>query len=194
MGNRLYIGLRDSGKTTSLYQDVGDALLARRPVVVIDSATEHMDRSLLHRLLRGCAHDCVGGEFPRTAADPRQRLYQMILPADAGKIVMIDVSYYLEEGHRLTDPDEKLTIRRHYQDEASEVMATVHSIMLRGGLRKVLVAMDEIEYTGCIASYAKAIAEYGGEVHAALHPPFVANELFGEFEYVNLTRRGKQYD
>jgi hypothetical protein len=191
MGNRLYIGMRDSGKTTSLYWDVDAALIARRPVVVIDSATDHIDRSLMHRLLRAHENCCEGAEYPRSVVDPMQRLSQMMSMADAGKIVIIDVSHYLEEGHQLTDPNEKVMIRRRYQDEAGDVMATVHAAMLRGGLRNVLVAMDEIEFTECIASYARAIMEHGGEVHAALHPPLVAHELFGEFEYIDLSQGGK---
>ena len=178
-------------KTTSLYRDVDVARIARRPVVVIDSATDHMDRSLMHRLLSGHAYDCEGVEYPRSVVDPIRRLSQMMSMADAGKIVIIDVSYYLEKGHRSTDQNEKVTIRRRYQDEAGDVMATIHATMLRGGLRNVLVAMDEIEFTECIASYARGITEHGGEVHAALHPPLVANELFGGFEHVDLSRGGK---
>lgn len=188
MGNRLYIGMRDSGKTTSLYRDVDAALIARRPVVVIDSATDHIDRSLMHRLLRAYENGCEGAEYPRSFVDPMQRLSQMMSMADAGKIVIIDVSHYLEEGYQSTDPNEKVMIRRRYQDEACDVMATVHATMLRGGLRNVLVAMDEIEFTECIASYARAIMEHGGEVHAALHPPLVVHELFGEFEYIDLSQ------
>ena len=194
MGNRLYVGVHDSGKTTSLYQDVLAARIKRRPVVVIDSATEHLDRSLYHRLLRDRADDCVGLEFPRMVQCPTQRLVEAMSKAGVGKIVMVDVSFYLEEGHRLTDPKEKTTIRRRYQEETGEVLEVVLAMMERGCWRNVLVAMDEIEFTARISSYARAIAEKGGEVHAALHPPLVVNELSSEFEYVVLESKEERRD
>jgi len=186
MGNRLYVGVHDSGKTTSLCRHVADARGVRRPVVVIDSATDHKDRSLFHRLLIWYEGDCVGMEYPRKAANPIQRLSDAMIEAETGKVVMIDVSYYLEEGHRLTDPREKASIRRQYQVEAGKVLGVILSIMTKGGLRNVLVAMDEIELTASIVSYARAIAERGGEVHIALHPPLAADELSKEFEHVVL--------
>ena len=182
MGNRLYVGVHDSGKTTSLYRHIGVARNARRPVVVIDSATDHKDRSLFYRLLTWHADDCVGIEYPRTAANPTQRLSETVLDAETGKVVMIDVSFYLEEGHRLMDPKEKRVTRRRYQDEAADVLGVVCDRMSIGGLRNVLVVMDEIELTTGIVSCARTIAKHGGEVHVALHPPLVAYELSDEFE------------
>ena len=52
--------------------------------------------------------------------------------------------------------------------------------------------MDEIEFTKTIMACAAVIAENGGEVHAALHPPAVDRELVGEFENVILRSR-KEY-
>lgn len=187
MNNRLYIGARDSGKTSSLFQDIYAAHIARRPVVVVDSATDHKDRSLYHRLLREFTDCCVAVEFPRSDGAPENRLAQILAEAETGKVVVIDVSYYLEEGHRLADPWEKAVTRVRYQVEAGEVLRTIQRLMVEGGLCGVFVALDEIEFTKTIMACAVVIAEYGGEVHAALHPPAVDREFVGDFKNVVLS-------
>ena len=174
MNNRLYIGARDSGKTSSLFQDIYAAHIARSPGVVVDSATDHKDRSLYHRLLREFTDCCVAVEFPRSDGAPENRLAQILAEAETGKVVVIDVSYYLEEGHRLADPWEKAVTRVRY-------------LMVEGGLCGVFVALDEIEFTKTIMACAVVFAEYGGEVHAALHPPAVDREFVGDFKNVVLS-------
>ena len=111
MNNRLYIGARDSGKTSSLFHDVYAAHIARRPVVVIDSATDHKDRSLYHRLLREFTDCCVAVEYPHFDEDPGSRLSQILVKAETGMVVLVDVAYFLEEGHRLVNPEEKAVTR-----------------------------------------------------------------------------------
>lgn len=192
MSNRLYIGGRNCGKTSSLCQDIKAAQVAQRPVVVVDSATEHKNRSIYHRLLERLGDDCVASEYPRGDILPSLRLNQMVSRAEVGKVVMFDVAFYLEQGHRMATHTQKIAVRHRYLEEAEEILEVVLASMRCGRLHNVLLVLDEIELTSKVVSMARMIADRGGEVYAALHPPLVNPGLSLAFECVVLKSKEEQ--
>ena len=52
MGNKIIVNERESGKTTYLLNEVDKHWKSNYNVIVMDSATEHVDKSLLKKVMR----------------------------------------------------------------------------------------------------------------------------------------------
>lgn len=184
--NKLFIGERDSGKTSALYRGIRLARLRNRPVLAVDSATAHEDRSLWHRLARDSLCPIVAIEFPRGDANPRSSLGAVLFREMPERIVAVDVSHFLEMGHLQADRSTAQAVRKRYQDETSVVLQCVADGLEGGRFPRLLVVLDEIEINERICREIRRIERADGEVLAALHPPLVDNKWTGDFEMVRL--------
>lgn len=136
-----YIGNRDTGKTTRLYNIFLDAIRENKKVLVIDSATEHTEKSLYEKLqldygkrsfsIRRCKREQI--VFPDKSSD-----YPKINKNVTKNIYLADVSYYLEKGYEYPAGQKRENERLLYKKQSMQIIdALMEQIDV--------ILMDEIE-------------------------------------------------
>ena len=119
------IGDRDKGKTTYLWNKYINAIDRGKRILIIDSATEHVDKSLIMKiqkydsssvLIAQCEKNEIvfpvigGNTYPVEMIVANQRVY------------LCDVSYYLEKGYDYPEGKQRENCRKIYKYYAMQVV------------------------------------------------------------------------
>ena len=154
------IGERDSGKTEFLLKKAVQSIRLQTSLLIVDSATEHREKSLLIKLSEKYDGTILSSppksEIMGYFEDGAEKAYPYHIIREAfdkcgTPLILADVSYYLEEGHRAA-PVDRAGIRRLYQMLALQVLQVFAAITAPS--MKADVIMDEIEMT---QDYGKAL-------------------------------------
>ena len=157
--NTLIIGDRNCGKTTFLKQVINFAMEIGYRIIVFDSATDHVNKSILiycKRLfsnyleIKSPEKEVIdswngGTPFP----------YDLLNEKRSTIIYLFDVSRYLEEGflYEADDP-RRNTIRMLYKKLVIQCLAVMYDFLPSS---KYIVIMDEIEF---IPDFVNEIIKY----------------------------------
>lgn len=176
-GCQAIIGGRDTGKTTFLLRLAERAIAEGIPVMVIDSATDHTEKSLLYKLRNVYAHTWFPSpsvakivEMPTSGGlDQVYPFSEMLcLPSGpAGKLLLVDVAYYLELGYETESLPLREERRKLYRLFAAQAAWSFGAYIQ--GKSSALLLLDEIELTDSYWHLLPKLSRAGCGVWAALH-------------------------
>jgi GTPase SAR1 family protein len=177
--NIVYIGERNSGKTTKLLNIANQYLTDNYSVIVIDSATEHKDKSLICKLHK---------IFPAIDIFDSLKIYNLPNDNDLSlfnlessiKLYLFDVSYFLEKSYDYNDPILRVTEREKYKKEVSIILQAMNKF--NDLALKVIVIMDEIEITDQIMSDILQLNKISIFCLLSLHPNVLDVKFHNFFE------------
>jgi hypothetical protein len=189
--NQFIVEAQETGKTTYLFNEIERLLKEGSGIIVMDSATEHADKSLLRKVSSKYDNSCV-----IDLRDEKQVVlgnidindfinnYKNYFPFNEimnnrDKIICFDLSYFLERGHDAYDETGDMNLYRYYRglyNALCEQVALTIILMEREKLiRNCFVVMDEIEFP--ITEYTIDELEDGISFLASVHP----ENAFGTF-------------
>ena len=189
--NQFIVEAQETGKTTYLFNEIERLLKEGSGIIVMDSATEHVDKSLLRKVSSKYDNSCV-----IDLRDEKQVVlgnidindfinnYKNYFPFNEimnnrDKIICFDLSYFLERGHDAYDETGDMNLYRYYRglyNALSQQIALTIILMEREKLiRNCFVVMDEIEFP--VTEYTIDQLEDGISFLASVHP----ENAFGTF-------------
>ena len=166
-------GRRNTGKTTWLlkcfqkYEASFDGT-----IVIIDSATEHMEKSLLRKisklqndsLLIDSSDEAFHELFSKSdETDHMISTLVHLLRISSCKIILIDVSFYLEQSYQYTG-EKRQKIRWKYKKFAESCLIALDQMKI-----KTFVLMDEIELTEAASCAVQRMAYRHNPILASIH-------------------------
>ena len=152
--NIALVSSRNTGKTSTLKRFLTMYREAGYTVVVIDSATDHADRSIVKYIENHLDGVLTIGSPERHEIVRSHRLWEdnldirgiypyEILKANQKSLIAVDVGRYLEEGYGTDDLQARASIRQYYKELVLQVLYVVEQLY---GAGRVAVVMDEIEF------------------------------------------------
>ena len=188
--NVLILGDWNTGKT-SLLLSICEKMLSNHRIYAIDSATEHVNKSLIIKLR--LKHESV---VKYIKAPPIDMLYKdNLIPVNAypsaeldnkKSIYLFDVSTYLEESYHYMG-EMRIKHRELYRAYTFQILfAIINTLPLD---TKAVVIMDEIEINDTILSIILRLNERGIFVCCCAHdtPALQSNDLHKFFMVKNLS-------
>lgn len=196
MGNKIIVNQRETGKTTYLLNEVDKHWKSNYNVIVMDSATEHVDKSLLKKVMRTYKdaelyeiEDTDKVVLSNNSYNYFLENYTTFFPYNelvntSGRIKCFDLSYFLEKGHDVFERtgDEKLyKYYRNLYNMLSQQIALSLILCERDNLiSDCVVIMDEIEFP--IFSYDISQLQKDISFIASVHPENSFGSFYNSFE------------
>lgn len=184
------VGTFNTGKTTRLATLAVSALSQGVTVVVIDSATEHEEKSLLSKLMWVSSKIVI--RSPDNVMDIRQswQCSNTDYPSDVlresssvTQLYLFDVSKYLELDYHLP-PLERGTLRPYYQWFSLQCLQSV--VQTLSGV-KTLILLDEIELLPDFRHAFEIMHDMDTNIICAVHNQSELAELDSFFDIQFLT-------
>ena len=157
--NQIIKDTREVGKTTYLYNLVIQAINDGMNVIVLDSATEHEDKSLLKKVAKKYPEAKVIELREESKVATYEELNKGLTIFDfpyfdiknnQSNILCIDLSYFLEKGHEVfdatQDKEEYDKYRNLYRRVSQQILMTLITLDAKGMLPNTIVVTDEIEF------------------------------------------------
>lgn len=173
-GFHAIIGARDSGKTTILQNVFNLAYGQDYTIVIIDSCTDHPNKSLLVR-----THQAFEDSILITSPEKNRILQSYFIPFKKDffpceiiaknldkRIFLFDVSKYLEEGYDTEDLRKREEIRMYYKRLARQILYAVVKVLKQ---KKVIILMDEIELIPSMYNVLTDLRNSNVSITMALH-------------------------
>lgn len=158
--NKIIIGKREIGKTTHLLSHANKQIKNGNNVAILDSATEHKNKSLIFKFLN--EHENCHLICPKTTEDIvpsfSDNYYKKCLNSNlfkemitnVNKTLCIDLSYFLELGYTLkekSNSEELFAVNRQlYNDLSQQVATCLMGLVNENYLSTLKVFSDEIEF------------------------------------------------
>lgn len=195
--NQIIIDGRDTGKTTYLLTEVNRLYKEGTNVIVMDSATEHEEKSLLRKTCNN-----IKGAIVIDMQDPNGIVIEKLgikkfaenfmdyFPFDEvmknkNKTICFDLSYFLEKGHDEYDRTNSSELynyyRKLYNNLAQQIAVSLILMERNGMISNTIVVMDEIEFP--IVNYDMSLLQEDLTFIASVHP----ENAFGTF-YTSFNR------
>lgn len=196
MYNKFVVDGRNVGKTTFLLSEIDKNMSDNSRIIVLDSATEHEDKSLLKKVEK--KYDDVVVLTPNNINDivlntvsidefiqnfTSYYPYNEIVK-NKNKLICFDLSYFLELAHTIYDETNNEELYKYYRscyNYLSEQIALIIILMKKYGIIDTkLVVMDEIEFpiTKEDISYFQEDISF----LAAVHPENAFGSFYESFE------------
>lgn len=206
--NQLIVNGRETGKTIYLFNEIDRLVKEENNIFVLDSATEHLDKSLLKKVINNFNNVITFGINEEKLVVLKQMLIQDFItnfmnyfPFDEivnnkGKIICFDLSYFLEKGHDIFDETkdiEKYNYYRNLYNLISQQIALSLILMERYGIiRNSIVVMDEIEFP--IVDYDISIFQGNLSFIASIHPENAFGTFYQSFDKIKFKSYQKRKD
>ena len=196
MYNRFVVDGRNVGKTTFLLSEIEKNMSENSRIIVLDSATEHEDKSLLKKVEKKyddvvvfSPNDINDIVLNRINIDEFIQNFSSYYPYDEivknkNKLICFDLSYFLEFAHTIYDETNNEELYKYYRlcyNYLSEQIALIIILMKKYGIIDTkLVVMDEIEFpiTNEDISYFQEDISF----LAAVHPENAFGSFYESFE------------
>lgn len=191
MNNQLVVETRETGKTTFLLSEVNRLVNDGCTVIVLDSATDHENKSLLRKVMAQYPNSILYDQRNENQVKMQYGYehffsnFESVFPVKEligiprNSIICFDLSYFLEKGHDVFDETNDREQYNHYRglynSLTQQVISTIIMLNNRGIMDNVVVVMDEIEFPVVdfdITSFQKDVSFI-----AAVHP----ENSFGTF-------------
>lgn len=206
--NQLIVEAQETGKTTYLYNEFNRLFLEGISIILLDSATEHADKSLLKKVINKCENAVVFDMRDENQIVLGNLSIQEFVTnfmnhfpfneviKNQGKIICFDLSYFLEKGHEIYENTNDITqynyYRKLYNDLAQQIVLSLILMENYGIIQNQVVVMDEIEFP--ITDYD--ISEYQKEIQflASVHPENSFGTFYESFDKVKFKKYQKRKD
>lgn len=188
--NLLIVDGREVGKTTYLYNQVLKLKNQGKQIFILDSATEHADKSLLRKVESNFSNSvtfcidnkddiienfCNIDEFIRTSFN--SNLFRQITN-NLGNIICFDLSYFLERGY---DYQEYFQYYRNLYNLLSQQIVLLLILMDKYDIiHNSSVIMDEIEFP--ISDIDFNSLQKNIEFLASVHPENAFGTFYSSFD------------
>ncbi len=194
--NQLIVESQETGKTTYLINEIERLISEGFGIIILDSATEHEDKSLLRKVVKKYDNSVI--------IDMRDK-EQIVLGEvsinnfisnfmnyfpfsdvlkNKNKILCFDLSYFLEKGHDVFDETNDRELynyyRNLYNNLANQIALSLILMEKYGIIKDRFIVMDEIEFP--ITNYN--IAELQDDIHfiASVHPENAFGTFYESFD------------
>lgn len=169
--NTLIVGDRNCGKTTFLKQVINQAIDTGYRIIVFDSATDHIEKSILvycKRLYKDYLEiKSPEKDYIESQNGEKRFPHDILKDKQSTRLYLFDVSRYLEEGFlfEAEDPRRDRT-RLLYKKLVVQCLAGMYEFILSS---KSIVIMDEIEFIPAFANLIRKYNEKGVYFINCLH-------------------------
>ncbi|MBX3007678.1 MAG: hypothetical protein KF816_06575 [Melioribacteraceae bacterium] len=200
--NQLIVGSKNSGKTTFLLSYVKYQIENNNSVIVLDSATQHKEKSLIMKILHDYKHVevkdfcdvedlfCMQNKLDTKIFFDYYSLGEIIIPDK--KIICFDLSFYLEKGYDVYEKSKREKDFWYYRNIYRKLSWLVVSALLYLDsiqiLNRTMIVMDEIDLSDeemTILGSQKNI-----NIVAAMHPQKQLAKFYQSFELIPLNKYG----
>ena len=200
--NKIIVGERNIGKTTFLLSELEKAKQKGKSIYVMDSATEHTEKSLIRKVEKLYSSVVTINDMDekkivlnRIGISEFLRYYDNFFPFahiidNKGNILCFDLSYFLEKGHSEYDKTHDINIynyyRRLYNELAEQIALSLILCDKYGIIKNSYVVTDEIEFP----ISENGIEEYqeGIEFLSAVHEENAFGTFYKSFESQNIKK------
>lgn len=194
--NLIIVGGKEIGKTTFLLSKVDEYINRGKTIVILDSATEHADKSLLrkvqHKYKNVITFD-LRDEEKIVLLDKNGDLYiknfknyfpYNELTKNSGKIICFDLSYFLEKGHDIYDETKDEKAYKYYRSLYNHLSQQIIFCLILcercGIIKNPVVVMDEIELPK--VCYDMTLFQESIDFIASVHPENAFGTFYDSFE------------
>lgn len=189
--NQIIINERDTGKTTYLWSEISRLRQEGVNIVIMDSATEHEEKSLLKKICKNVKETAVidmrdsdSIVIDKVGIQHFVKNFMNYFPfaeviKNRDKTICFDLSYFLEKGHDEYDKTKSIEVYNYYRNlynNLSQQIAVSLILMEKYGIiNNMVVVMDEIEFP--IVNYDISLLQKDLSFIASVHP----ENSFGTF-------------
>lgn len=189
--NQIIINERDTGKTTYLWSEISRLRQEGVNIVIMDSATEHEEKSLLKKICKNVKETAVidmrdsdSIVIDKVGIQHFVKNFMNYFPfaeviKNRDKTICFDLFYFLEKGHDEYDKTKSIEVYNYYRNlynNLSQQIAVSLILMEKYGIiNNMVVVMDEIEFP--IVNYDISLLQKDLSFIASVHP----ENSFGTF-------------
>ncbi len=209
MSNKILVGDRNIGKTTYLFNQIKE--LKDDNFIVLDSATEHEEKSLLKKVMRNFSNSKI--IFTQNENDVVLnnidintfiKNYYNYFPykdivSNINCNLCFDLSYFLEKGHDIFDETRNLQLYKYYRNIynllSEQIIISIILCKKYDIIKSNKVFMDEIELP--ITNYNLENLQDNIDFIASVHPENAFGTFYKSFDSLSFKpykreRRKKQ--
>lgn len=181
--NQLLVNKRETGKTTYLLLEVDRLLQEGCNIIILDSATEHENKSLLKKVMskyeeailldvKDPSFITIQNGVENFVTNIKNEYPFSEIKQFKDKIICFDLSYFLEKGHEYLEEQNNKKLYKYYRNlynnYAEQVITTLIILDYYNMITNTVVLMDEIELP--IVDYDISIFQRNLKFIAAIHP------------------------
>lgn len=206
--NQLIVESQETGKTTYLFNEIERLISEGFGIIILDSATEHEDKSLLKKVVQ---------KYNNVSVIDMRDEKQIVLDEwnvngfidnfmkyfpfhdvlkNKNKIICFDLSYFLEKGHDVFDETNNKELYTYYRNLynrlANQIVVTLILMEKYGIIKNRFIVMDEIEFP--ITDYD--ISKLQEDIHfiASVHPENAFGTFYESFDRIKFRAYQKRKD
>lgn len=200
INNQLIIDEREVGKTTYLYTEAVKCKSMGLPLFILDSATEHVEKSLLKKFIKTFPDSIVSDMrevnnvvLGKLSLEEFVMNYQNFYPFNEimqslEKTMCFDLSFFLEKGHEIYELTGEIKGYRYYRNLYNLLAQQIILVLMLMEKEKIInkdcmVILDEIEFPKTdynIADFQNNISFLG-----AVHPENAFGTFYQSFDKIN---------
>lgn len=168
MGNIVYIGPFNSGKTTRLLHWIARREERIKIFLICDPAFQHPDKSLGIAVCKKYSNAAV------LLTDPLCRMETILKKAASPEgwplFIVCDLSRFVELSHNISDPAERKKVRSFYQVDFFVILLQFLHFVSIAGLTSAVIT-DEVEWDARSIYILDRLNKNNCVCAAAIHPP-----------------------
>ena len=181
MNNQIIKGGREIGKTTHLFQLAQQSIENGLNVIILDSATEHEDKSLLRKVAKQFPQTTVVDNRDESTVATYEELNKGLIifefpylqiKNNQSNIIAFDLSYFLERGHEVYDETHDQSqyeyYRNLYRRQSQQILQTLIALNKVGKLPNTIVLTDEIEFP--VVEFDPTLFQEDLTIISSVHP------------------------
>ena len=181
MKNEIIQGGREIGKTTYLFQLAETSVNNGLNVIILDSATEHEDKSLLRKVKKRFPESTIVDYREESSIATYEELNKGLMifefpylqiKNNQSNIICFDLSYFLERGHEVFDEthdqEQYDYYRNLYRRQSQQILQTLIALNKAGKLPNTIVLTDEIEFP--IVEFDPTLFQEDLTIISSVHP------------------------
>ena len=187
--NQIIVDGRNTGKTTYLLTEIDRLHQEGVNIVVMDSATEHEEKSLLKKTCNNINESVV---IDKVGIQYFVENFMNYFPyaevvKNRNKTICFDLSYFLEKGHDEYERTNSIELYNYYRslyNNLSQQIAVSLILMEKYGIiNNTIVVMDEIEFP--IVNYDISLLQRDLSFSGSVHPENAFGTFYTAFDKLN---------
>lgn len=204
--NQIIIDGRDTGKTTYLLTEIDRLYQEGTNIIVMDSATEHEEKSLLRKTCCNIKDSTIiDMQDPSSIVIDKIGIQKFVqnfmnyfpfaeVVNNKNKIICFDLSYFLEKGHDEYDRTNSIELYNYYRglynNLSQQIVVSLILMEKYGIINNTVVMMDEIEFP--IVNYDISSLQKDLSFIASVHPENAFGTFYTTFDKLKFTSYRKR--